>query len=89
MQFWVLESNYVYENPLYKTPRVVTEAKKKDHLSILLFLPPNIHAHFKSLRTQFALVTRSQTSLIEEIPESDNDEIPESDNDEPLFDDTI
>ena len=29
------ESNYVCENPLYKIPRVVTEAKKKGVLSHL------------------------------------------------------
>lgn len=67
------------QDPLYKTPRVVTAAKKKDMLSLLRFLPPNTHAHFKSLRTESA--TRSETSLNEEIAESDNDEI--------LFDDTI
>mgnify|MGYP007005565973 CR=1 FL=1 len=64
------------QDPLYKTVRVVTEAKKKDMLSLLPFLPPNAHGHFKSLRTEKP--TRSQTALNEENAS-------ESDDDEPIF----
>lgn len=73
-------SKFVEEqDPLYKTPRVVTETKKKYILSHLTFLPPNTHAYLESLWTETA--TRSQTFL--------NGETAESSNDKSLFDDTI
>lgn len=63
------------QDPLYTAPRAVTAAKKKDMMSLLPFIPPVAHNHFKNLLTETA--TRSL--------DYQNDVL--SDNDAPLYDD--
>lgn len=64
----------VQQHILYPRRRVVTEAKKKDMLDLLSFIPPTHHQYFKNLPTETS--TRSSTNIVTQSEsDSKNDEM--------------